>query len=64
MNALYLQRLGYGMFSTRHRAGRALVAMFEGQLDHFQKNIRATSFLGNHEIYSRIESFLQNAVRT
>jgi uncharacterized protein (TIGR00661 family) len=63
INALYLQRLGYGMFSTSRRPDRALVEAFEGQLDNFRKNIRATNFLGNQEIYSRINAFLQGNSR-
>ncbi|MDD5521696.1 MAG: glycosyltransferase family protein [Kiritimatiellae bacterium] len=59
LNALYLQRLGYGMFSSSYHPTRELAQTFEMKLECFRKTIRGNNFLGNPEIFARINGFIQ-----
>jgi len=61
LNAVYLQRLGYGVFSSSCRPGGSLGEAFEARLDWFRENIRKGEFFGNPAILGRISDFVGRA---
>jgi len=59
LNALYLERLGYGSYVTDFRPPPALIPAFEARLDRCRGHIHGETFCGNQEIYRLIEQFIR-----
>lgn len=60
LNALYLERLGYGKGVHRFPPGRDFMAAFEANLAHYRRAIRRENFCGNDEIYRAVGEFIRN----
>jgi uncharacterized protein (TIGR00661 family) len=59
LNALYLERLGYGRFFTGFRPLPEIIPAFEAELSGYRANISTGHFCGNEEIYARVEQFIR-----
>jgi len=59
LNALYLERLGYGRYFTGLRPRPEIIPDFEARLEDFRANIRPVSFNGNPEIYALVDQFIR-----
>jgi hypothetical protein len=59
LNALYVERLGYGRACTGFHPPPEIIPEFETRLGHFQENIQTGHFCGNEEIYARVEQFIR-----
>ncbi len=64
INALYLERLGYGRYHTGLRPQPGLIASFESRLEDFAANLRKTDFCGNRVIFTLLERFIQGRSTT
>ncbi|MBQ7456878.1 MAG: teichoic acid biosynthesis protein [Desulfovibrio sp.] len=58
-NALYLERLGYGMAAKMTLLSKDLLNRFEEKLPDFRATIAQGSFCGNDIIFSGVEHFVQ-----
>ncbi|MCR5813319.1 MAG: teichoic acid biosynthesis protein [Desulfovibrio sp.] len=58
-NALYLERLGYGVAANMHSLTSDLLANFEDNLPTYQSAIEQGKFLGNALIYELVDRFAQ-----
>jgi uncharacterized protein (TIGR00661 family) len=59
LNAFYVDRLGYGRYSTSLRPGPGLIPSFEARLAQFQQNLQGGRFCGNAEIFAAVEEFIR-----
>jgi uncharacterized protein (TIGR00661 family) len=59
LNALYIQRLGYGRGFSGFHPHPEIIPAFEARLDHYRKNIHTGHFCGNQEIYALVEQFIR-----
>jgi uncharacterized protein (TIGR00661 family) len=59
LNALYIERLGYGRFFTGFHPRPEIIPAFEAHLDHYRDNISAGHFCGNEEIYALVDQFIR-----
>ena len=59
LNALYIERLGYGRSFTGFHPPPEIVPEFEARLSHYRENIQTGQFCGNEEIYTRVEQFIR-----
>lgn len=62
LNALYLERLGYGRYFTRFHPRPEIIPAFEARLDHYRSQIRRESFYGNPEVYALVEQFVRRKI--
>lgn len=59
-NALYVERLGYGMQTTMSKLCPELLQTFEQKLPDFRKKIGLKRFCGNEQIFSAVEHFIRH----
>jgi uncharacterized protein (TIGR00661 family) len=59
LNALYLERLGYGRYFTGLKPTPAIIPAFEAGLAECRRRIRRENFCGNQEIYGLIARFIE-----
>jgi uncharacterized protein (TIGR00661 family) len=59
LNALYLERLGYGRYYPGLRPRPQIIPDFEARLEDFRAHIRPVSFNGNPEIYALVDQFIR-----
>jgi uncharacterized protein (TIGR00661 family) len=59
LNALYLERLGYGQYFSQLHPRPELIPAFEARLDHYRSRIRRESFCGNAEIQALVAEFIR-----
>jgi uncharacterized protein (TIGR00661 family) len=59
LNALYLERLGYGRFCTGFQPQPAIIPAFEAHLDDYHGNLQKGNFCGNQEIFALVEQFIR-----
>jgi uncharacterized protein (TIGR00661 family) len=59
LNAFYLERLNYGLYSLDHRPGPDLLRRFEARLDDFRANLVNGTFVGNLEVFALLEGFIR-----
>ncbi len=59
LNALYLQRLGYGRSADMERLSPSLLPDFEKDLDGMRRRIAVGRFCGNDEVFALVEGFLR-----
>ncbi len=59
LNALYIERLGYGCAFTGFNPRPEIIPAFEAQLENYCGNIGSGRFCGNEEIYGRVEQFIR-----
>ncbi len=64
LNAFYLDRLGYGSYSTRLRPRPEIIPAFEARLDDFRQNLKAGQFCGNQEIFAQVDHFIRHKTLT
>ncbi|MFH2027982.1 MAG: MJ1255/VC2487 family glycosyltransferase [Nanoarchaeota archaeon] len=57
LNALYLKKLGYGLFSKR--ISKKIVEKFLSDLDHYRANIKKHKKEDNSRLFKKIESIIQ-----
>lgn len=62
LNALNLDRLGYGRMAPPGRPGANFLRDFESRIELFRKAISGANFLGNDIIVQRIRAFLDTTV--
>jgi uncharacterized protein (TIGR00661 family) len=60
LNAIYLQRLGYGRFSADLRPAPVLVTEFEQELPRMREAVSRGRFCGNEQILSAVDQFVRN----
>jgi len=60
LNALYLERLGYGSACLDHRPGPEVFRRFEARLVEFRANLKSGTFCGNSEIFGLVERFIRD----
>ena len=58
LNALYLERLGYGRKLDQHKPSPAIIPAFEARLEQFHQAISQGHFCGNQEIYHLLSHFI------
>lgn len=58
INAVYLERMGIGMYSVRMEDAAARIPEFEARQDVMRANIATHQFFGNDAIADRIESLI------
>ena len=58
-NALYIERLGYGMQADMLALRPALLTKFEARLDEFTRNVRKGNFCGNDLVFSLVTHFIR-----
>lgn len=61
INALYLERLGYGVQTSMDQLSQALLANFESRLQEFAYAIGKHSFCGNREVFAIVDAFANTA---
>jgi uncharacterized protein (TIGR00661 family) len=59
LNAFYLERLGYGLYSLDRRPGPSILRRFEARLDHFRANLAKGKFMGNPEVFASVVEFIR-----
>jgi len=59
LNALYIERLGYGKCFTGPFLEPEMIPGFESRLAEFRQRIRETNFCGNPEIFAQVEQFVR-----
>jgi hypothetical protein len=57
-NALYIERLGYGMQADMFGLRPELLAEFEARLDEFARTVRQGSFCGNELVFDLVTRFI------
>lgn len=60
LNALYLERLGYGRAADMSRLNPGLVPAFEKDLAAMRERIGGGRFCGNDEVFALVEAFLRD----
>lgn len=60
LNAIYLERLGYGKKLDNHHPSASIIPAFENRLEQFQQNISRGDFCGNTLIYDLISYFIEH----
>ena len=60
LNALYLERLGYGRAASMERLTPELLPDFEKDLDAMRRRIAGGSFCGNEAVLALVEDFLRD----
>ena len=58
-NALYLEKLGYGMQARMEALSTELLQNFEAKLLYFRAEIAKHNFCGNDLVFSLVESFIE-----
>ena len=58
LNALYLERCGYGRRSSPRRFSHAEVRAFEAQLDAYRRRIGERRFCGNEAAFAALDDFI------
>jgi uncharacterized protein (TIGR00661 family) len=58
LNALYIERLGYGKYISKLKIDGGIFTTFEANLSYYQDNIRGQNFCGNQEIFALVEQFI------
>jgi uncharacterized protein (TIGR00661 family) len=59
LNALYIERLGYGIRTRDLDSTLSKIATFETGLDQFRVNIKRGNFNGNAEVYALLDHFIR-----
>ncbi len=59
LNALYIERLGYGRYFTGFHPRPVMIPAFEARLEDYRSAIQSGRFCGNEEIYARVEQFIR-----
>jgi uncharacterized protein (TIGR00661 family) len=59
LNALYIERLGYGRYFTGFRPRPEIIPAFEARLDQCRAAIQKENFCGNQEIFSLVDQFIR-----
>ncbi len=59
LNALYIERLGYGRYFTGFHPRPEMIPAFEARLEDYRSAIQSGRFCGNEEIYARVEQFIR-----
>jgi uncharacterized protein (TIGR00661 family) len=59
LNAIYLERLGYGRQINGLNPDPGLIPGFEAKLEEFGANIARETFCGNPEIFALVEQFIR-----
>jgi uncharacterized protein (TIGR00661 family) len=59
LNALYIERLGYGRSLMGFHPPPEIIPEFEARLGHYRENIQTGRFCGNEEIYAGVEQFIR-----
>jgi uncharacterized protein (TIGR00661 family) len=59
LNALYVERLGYGRSFTGFHPRPDIIPAFEARLDHYRQNIQTGHFCGNQEIFRMVDQFIR-----
>jgi uncharacterized protein (TIGR00661 family) len=60
LNALYLERLGYGRYFTGLKPATAIIPAFEASLEDCRNRIRRENFCGNQEIHDLTKRFIEH----
>ena len=58
LNALHVERLGYGRNGATHRSPPELLAEFEAGVEGFRARIRGGDFCGNERLVAEVRAFL------
>ena len=58
-NALYIERLGYGMQADMLRLSPELLRRFEADLPRFRENIARGRFCGNELVFGLVDAFIR-----
>jgi len=58
LNAYFLDKRGYGAYSTSSSPTRALFDSFESRLSSFRSNIKYENFHGNQEVVGQLEQLM------
>lgn len=58
-NALYIERLGYGMQADMLRLSPELLRQFEADLPRFRENIARGRFCGNELVFGLVDAFIR-----
>lgn len=58
-NALYIERLGYGMQADMERLAPQLLTEFEARLPKFQETIARGRFCGNEIVFGLVDTFIR-----
>lgn len=56
-NALYIERLGYGMQADMYTLDAPLLRRFESRLDEYRANIATGHFCGNDTVFGLVDAF-------
>jgi len=59
LNALYIEKLGYGIRAHDLHSVLGKIETFETGLDRFRANIKREKFNGNPEVYALLDRFIQ-----
>ncbi len=59
LNALYIQRLGYGRYFTGFNPRPEIIPAFEANLERCRANIQTGAFCGNQQIFDLVEQFIR-----
>jgi uncharacterized protein (TIGR00661 family) len=59
LNALYLDRLGYGRYFNGLNPRPEIIPAFEARLEDFRRNLGQETFCGNPEIFALVEQFIR-----
>lgn len=57
LNALYLEKLGYGISTDMASLNKNLLAQFLERLPEFRKNITGANFCGNRQVFGLVDEF-------
>ena len=59
-NALYIERLNYGMQADMHTLEPELLHRFEANLPAYKAAIAAGKFCGNETVFGLVDHFIRN----
>lgn len=60
LNALYIERLSYGMQADMHHLSKEVIKVFESNLDSYKQTISKGHFCGNDQVFDMVDYFISN----
>ncbi len=60
INALYIEKLGYGMQENMLDLKKNILQNFEEKLTYYKRNIMKNNFCGNELIFNLVDTFIKN----
>jgi len=63
LNALYVEKLGYGQCHTDLQPKPEVIRSFESNLERYRNTIGKGNFCGNQEVFDLIEKFVKDSIQ-